>query len=139
MTETLNSTDNLDRELTVRLIMDFFHRTMIHHAMWYAEVERHIGREKALEILDTAYEQGAAIQLKRLSRVLGFEMKDDVPAPLLDLPGDTLEKLKEAAAANWLANDGVWFQAVEFSLGMSEAKKCNDACWANFSPFEAWS
>jgi hypothetical protein len=33
----------------------------------------------------------------------------------------------------------VWFQAVENAYGMSEAKRCNDSCWAQFSPFEAWS
>ncbi|MCK4762929.1 MAG: cytosolic protein [Candidatus Aminicenantes bacterium] len=139
MKKEINSTADLNREDTVRLILDFFHRTMMHHAMWYAEVERQLGREKAMETLKTAYEKSSAIQLKRLSKVLGFEMKEDIPGPLLDLPDDTLQKLKEAAAANWLANDGVWFQAVEFSKDMTEAKKCNDACWGAFSPFEAWS
>jgi hypothetical protein len=28
---------------------------------------------------------------------------------------------------------------VEFSEGMNDAKRCNDSCWAHFSPFEAWS
>jgi len=139
MNDDKKSPENLSREDTVRLVMDFFHRTMMHHAMWYAEVERQMGREKAQETLKIAYEQSSAIQLNRLSRILGFEMKEGVPAAFLDLPRETLEKLKEAAAANWLANDGVWFQAVEFSKGMTEAKKCNDACWGNFSPFEAWS
>jgi hypothetical protein len=45
----------------------------------------------------------------------------------------------DSVAVNWLANDGVWFQAVEFSSGMNDAKRCNDSCWAQFSPFEAWS
>ncbi|HCF49580.1 MAG TPA: cytosolic protein, partial [Syntrophomonas sp.] len=40
---------------------------------------------------------------------------------------------------NWLAGDGIWFQAVEFKHGMYDAKRCNDTCWAKFSPFEAWS
>ncbi len=33
----------------------------------------------------------------------------------------------------------LWFQAVEFTKGMKDAKHCNDSCWAQFSPFEAWS
>ncbi len=45
----------------------------------------------------------------------------------------------EGSAINWLANDGVWFQAVEFEYGMNEAKRCNDSAWAQFSPLEAWS
>lgn len=139
MNDDNKSPENLSPEDTVRLIMDFFHRTMMHHAMWYAEVERQMGREKAQETLKIAYEKSSAIQLNRLSRILGFEMKEGLPAAFLELPRETLEKLKESAAANWLANDGVWFQAVEFSKGMVDAKKCNDACWGNFSPFEAWS
>lgn len=139
MPEGIQSMGELTREQKAVLIMDFFHRTMMHHAMWYAQVERQLGRDKAQEVLKEAYEKSSAIQLKRLAKTLGFEIKDDLPAPLLDLPDEALEKLKEAAAANWLANDGVWFQAVEFSLGMEAAKACNDACWASFSPFEAWS
>ena len=45
----------------------------------------------------------------------------------------------KALLLNWLANDGVWFQAVEFKHGLFDAKRCNDTCWAQFSPFEAWS
>jgi hypothetical protein len=33
----------------------------------------------------------------------------------------------------------VWFQTVEFAEGMNDAKRCNDSCWARFSPFEAAS
>jgi hypothetical protein len=66
-------------------------------------------------------------------------MKGDIPKPLLDLPHEALIALKENMAINWVANDGVWFQAVEFSRGMFDAKRCNDSCWSNFSPFEAWS
>ena len=66
-------------------------------------------------------------------------MVDGIPKPLLDLPEDALKTLKESVAVNWLANDGVWFQAVEFSKGMFDAKRCNDSCWSQFSPFEAWS
>ncbi len=57
------------------------------------------------------------------------------PAPLLDLPEDKLDELTESVAVNWLANDGVWFQAVEFTHGLFDAKRCNDTCWAHFSPF----
>ncbi|MCK5695802.1 MAG: cytosolic protein, partial [Desulfobacula sp.] len=35
--------------------------------------------------------------------------------------------------------DGVWFQAVEFDNGMNDAKRCNDSCWAQFSPYEAFA
>ena len=125
--------------MTARLIIDYMHRTMMHHAMWFAEVQHQYGREKAREIMKSAYERSYEIQLKRLSKVLDFKMDGDIPSPLLDLSTDKLNELKEAVAVNWLANDGVWFQAVEFSKGMFDAKRCNDSCWAQFSPFEAWS
>jgi hypothetical protein len=107
--------------------------------MWYAEVQHQYGREKALEIMTKAYQSSYNIQMKRLSETLGFEMKDDIPAPLLELSQEKLNELKEKIAINWLANDGVWFQAVELSKGMYDAKRCNDSCWGQFSPFEAWS
>ncbi|MHC5036194.1 MAG: DUF6125 family protein [Planctomycetota bacterium] len=131
-------TGPLSRKDTARLVIDFFHRTAMHYAMWFAEVRHQLGREKAWDILKTAFERSYAIQMKRLSETLGFEMDGDIPKPLLALPDDTLNALKENAAKNWLANDGVWFQAVEFSRGMFDAKRSNDSCWAQFSPFEAW-
>jgi len=89
--------------------------------------------------LQVAYEKSRDIQLKRLAKVMDFDMDNGIPKPLLELPEGKLDELKEAVAANWLANDGVWFQAVEFSRGMFDAKRCNDSSWAQFSPFEARS
>ncbi|MHC4778602.1 MAG: DUF6125 family protein [Planctomycetota bacterium] len=131
--------ENTSPEATARMIVDFMHRTMIHHAMWFAEVRHQLGREKAWPILKAAFEKSYAVQMKRLSKALGFEMEGDVPKPLISLPSETLDRLKEETAKNWLANDGIWFQAVEFERGMDDAKRCNDSCWAQFSPFEAWS
>jgi len=112
---------------------------MMHHAMWFAEVQHQLGKEKALEAMNTAWEKSYSIQMKRLSKILGFEMEENLPKPLLNLPEETLEQLRDGMAVNWLANDGVWFQAVEFTQGMNDAKRCNDSCWGQFSPFEAWS
>ncbi len=50
---------------------------------------------------------------------------------------EKLVAVKDRLAKNWLANDGIWFQAVEKSGGMDEAKRCNDSCWGQFSPVEA--
>ncbi len=46
----------------------------------------------------------------------------------MNMEKEKLDKIKEAVAANWLATDGVWFQAVEFTRGMNDAKRCNDSC-----------
>ena len=70
---------------------------------------------------------------------MGFEVQDGIPAPLLNMDKKDLLELLDGAAINWLANDGVWFQSVEFTSGMNDAKRCNDSCWAHFSPFEAWA
>jgi hypothetical protein len=121
------------------LILDFFHRTMMHHAMWFAEVHHQLGKEKALQALNEAWEKSFSIQINRIAKILDIEMEGNIPKPLLHLPSEKLEKLREAMAVNWLANDGIWFQAVEFTRGMNDAKRCNDSCWGQFSPFEAWS
>ncbi len=132
-------TENLSKQEKSKIILDFFHRTMMHHAIWFAEVQHQMGREKAYKALDAAWQKSFAIQMKRLGKVLGYEIEDGIPQPLLDLPDEKLDNLLEGSAINWLANDGVWFQAVEFEYGMNEAKRCNDSSWAHFSPFEAWS
>lgn len=139
MNKEINTQKDLNKKETARLIIDFFHRTAMHHAIWFSEVQQQFGREKALEMMTEAYDKSYSIQMKRLSQVLGYEMEDDIPKPMLELSEEKLQELKEKAAVNWLANDGVWFQSVEFSRNMSDAKRCNDSAWGQFSPFEAWS
>ncbi len=139
MIEDVGKASDLNHEQTAKYVVDLFHRTIIHHALWFAEVKHQMGMEKALEVLHSASKKSYEIQMKHLGALLGFEMKDGVPAPLLDMAPEKLEELKNRVAKNWLVNDGVWFQAIEFSQGMNEAKRCNDSCWAQFSPFEASS
>lgn len=98
-----------------------------------------MGMEKALECLSEASSRSLGIQLKRLGKILGFELQDGIPVPLLNMDKKELAALLDGASINWLANDGVWFQSVEFTNGMNDAKRCNDSCWAHFSPFEAWA
>ncbi len=136
----VSSPDDLNNQELAAYILDLFHRIIMHHAMWFMEVRHQLGPDKAWNILETALSRSFDIQMQRLAKTLGFEMVGGgVPKPLADLARDDLLALKEAVVVNWLANDGVWFQAVEFSRGMVEAKLCNDSCWGQFSPFEAWS
>ncbi|BBO76901.1 hypothetical protein DSCW_43180 [Desulfosarcina widdelii] len=139
MAINVETIDNLDQEQTARLVMDIMHRTIIHYALWFTEIRHQMGMEKALEALSAASEKSLGIQFKRLSKILGFDMKNGIPEPLLNMEKKDLLALLDGVAINWLANDGVWFQAVEFTNGMNDAKRCNDSCWAHFSPFEAWS
>ena len=139
MVESPTSASQLDKKETAQFIVDLFHRIIIHHGLWYAEVKHQMGTEKALELLEQASKTSFAIQMKHLGAMFGFDMVDGVPTPLLEMEEDRLIELKERVAKNWLVNDGVWFQTIEMSEGLSEAKRCNDSCWAHFSPFEAQS
>jgi hypothetical protein len=115
------SQDSLDKEQKVRLLMDFIHRIMMHHAMWFAEVQHQYGREKALDVMKEAYAKSSGIQLNRLAKTLGFETRDGVPAPLLDLPDEKLDELTESVAiGGWPTT--VRFQAMEFSHGLFRCK-----------------
>lgn len=139
MTPDIDSIDALEHDDAARLLVDMFQRLVIHHALWFTEIRHQMGMQKALEAFQNASSQSLAIQLKRLGKALGFEMRNGLPAPLMDLSTKELIGLIDATAVNWLANDGIWFQAVEFANGMNDAKRCNDSCWAHFAPFEAWS
>jgi hypothetical protein len=139
MSNAPNALATFEPEQRARLILDMFHRIIIHYSLWFTEIRHQMGMEKALELLFSVFSKSYQIQITRLSKVLGFEMKDDIPSALLNMPISDQKSLLEAIAANWLANDGIWFQAVEFSSGMDDAKRCNDTCWAHFSPFEASS
>ncbi|BBO83499.1 hypothetical protein DSCO28_40650 [Desulfosarcina ovata subsp. sediminis] len=139
MAQPVTTIDDLDQTQTARLVMDVLHRTIVHYALWFTEIRHQMGPEKALECLSTASERSIGIQLKRLGKILGFDLQDGIPTPLLNMEKKDLSALLDGAAINWLANDGVWFQSVEFTNGMNDAKRCNDSSWAHFSPFEAWA
>ncbi|MBK7096205.1 MAG: cytosolic protein [Saprospiraceae bacterium] len=118
-------------------IKDFFHRTMMHFAFWYSETEKQFGREIAFEVLDNAWNRFFEIFMTRIGKISGFDTKDGMPLVFKNFSAEQSEQLKNALAVNWLANDGVWFQSIEFIHGMENAKKVNDNTWAQFSPFEA--
>lgn len=139
MEEKNLTNEELNKQQLAELAVDMLHRTIVHHVFWFKEVEHQMGFEEALKIMESAYEKSKGIQLKRLSKLLGFELIDGIPAPLLNMPPDKMKELIEGLGLNWLAGDGVWFQSVESKHGMLDAKRCNDSCWAWFSPFEAWS
>lgn len=56
---------------------------------------------------------------------------------LAQLDRKTLEAMLEDFAKNWLAHDGLWFQAVERSHGMEEAIKLDTEAWERFTVIEA--
>jgi len=130
---------SLNHEDTARFIVDMFHRIIIHHALWFTEVRHQMGEERALQLLEEAAKKSYETQMTHLGKLFGFTMEDGVPSSLLAMDGAALADLRDRVAKNWLAGDGIWFQTVEKHEGMNEAKRCNDSCWAHFSPFEAAS
>ena len=132
-----DSAGELEHRETAKFVVDLFHRLILHHGLWFAEVKHQMGMEKALAVLGQVTEKSLAIQMKHLAELLGFDMVGGVPSFLLEMEPAALLAVKDRLAKNWLAKDRIWFQAIEKAEGMNEAKRCNDSCWAQFSPVEA--
>ena len=56
---------------------------------------------------------------------------------LKDLDRETLEAMLSDFAKNWLAHDGLWFQAVEKHTGMKIAIDLDTQAWEKFTVIEA--
>ncbi|HOG47327.1 MAG TPA: DUF6125 family protein [Anaerolineae bacterium] len=56
---------------------------------------------------------------------------------LLALPKEQLVAMLVDAAKNWLAHDGLWFQAAERQCGMETAIALDVEAWAEFTVIEA--
>lgn len=56
---------------------------------------------------------------------------------LNSLSKEDLIALLEDAAKNWLAHDGLWFQAVEAKFGMDVAIELDRVAWRQFTVIEA--
>ncbi len=132
------STHKLEKELLIRWNVDALWRTLVHYGYWLKEVEYQYGQGAALEIEKEVGKTSLTIQLRRVAKVLNFELRDGIPAVFHRMDEQQLGELLDALSLNWLGNDGVWFQAVERKFGMFDAKRCNDTCWSRFSPYEAY-
>ena len=120
-----------------RFILNMSRRISIHSTLWFNETEHQLGTKRALDILEDVNAKYSRLEMERLGKVLGFEVIDGIPRPLLDLPQEKLMELAGDMDKNWLAMDGIWFQTIENAYGMNDAKRCNDSCWHRFSPVEA--
>jgi hypothetical protein len=56
---------------------------------------------------------------------------------LQSLSKETLIEMLEDQAKNWLAHDGLWFQAVEKKYGMETAIELDKEAWISFTQIEA--
>lgn len=130
-----------EKEKLLAMVTDAARRTMIHYGLWFSEAVNQFGLEQALKDERVAGDRALKFLMNRLSKSVGLELKDGLPAALADMDEERLTALLEGLSANWLAFDGVWFQSVEGrrpgQLGMDAAKRTNDTCWSKFAPYEA--
>ena len=56
---------------------------------------------------------------------------------LKNIPRDKLEAMLVDFAKNWLAHDGLWFQAVEKQYGMDKAIELDTEAWNTFTVLES--
>ena len=61
----------------------------------------------------------------------------DAATQLASLPREELVRIILDDAKNWLAHDGLWFQAVEKVHGMDAAIEADRAAWEKFTVVEA--
>lgn len=137
MNDSRKNIKQIDSQWLVQVIMDAFRRIVFHYGAWFAETAHQIGLNEAMALEENVWQATLSNQMSRLSKTLGFSEDNGIPTALQELPRETLEELLEKVSINWLANDGIWFQAVEKTHGMGDAKRCNDTAWTRFSPFEA--
>lgn len=137
MDKEIRSIEDLDQRQLVEYALDMLHRLMVHHTLWFREVEHQLGLARALQAMDNAWQETRRIMGERWGQALNFTAEDGVPTALAALPREKQLAFIDAIAKNWLAQDGVWFQVVERQYGMKEAKRCNDSTWSRFSPLEA--
>lgn len=117
-------------------IIDMCHRMTVHHTLWFREVEHQLGFEKALNVMDYAWKQTRKAAVRRLAAQFHFPEQEGCPAFLIRLPKEDQLSLLDTIAKSWLAQDGFWFQGVEFSYGINDAKRCNDSTWPGSLPLK---
>lgn len=131
--------DKLDNAALIERTFEALHLIILHYGTWFWETEHQIGLDKAVEADDIAWKRILPIILNRVTRRLGIPAQDSIPELLTNAPREELGELVTDMALNWLANDGIWFQAVEknFDYEMYNAKRINDSSLGKFSYIEA--
>lgn len=129
----------LDNKALIGLIFESLHLIAIHYGTWFRETEHQLGLDKAIEVDDIVWKELLPIMLGRVTKRFRIPTEDNIPEFLTNATKEELVELLVDMGKNWLANDGVWFQAVErnFDYEMYNAKRVNDSCWARFSYIEA--
>ncbi len=133
-------TNSLEKRGQVELahyVIDVLRRIMLHYGIWFNELVHQLGLEEAIRLEEEVSASFFPIAINRLSKTLGFQTENGLPLWLVNMEKERLISLIKAMSFNWLASDGVWFRAVEDNYDMYTSKRCNDTCWARYSPLEA--
>jgi len=77
---TAEKPEDLSQEDMARLIVDMFHRNMVHYTLWFTAVKHQFGITRALEIMKKARKNSYDIQMDRMAKVFGFEMVNGIPS-----------------------------------------------------------
>ena len=129
----------LDKRTLTSLFFDSVHLTIMHYGFWFKETEHQIGLDKATMADNIVWEKLLTIIIGRLAKRLEIPVKDGTLESLADLSKEELIGLLEDMGKNWLACDGIWFQALETNdeYGMYTAKRVNDSAWTRYAYTEA--
>ena len=129
----------LNKKELIERIFDSLHLIILHYGIWFRETEHQLGLDKAIRADDIVWKRILPIILKRVTGTLNIPAENGIPEFLTNATAEKLERILSDMGKNWLANDGVWFQAVEnnFDDQMFHAKRINDSCWVRFSYLEA--
>jgi len=129
----------LDNKALIGLIFESLHLIAIHYGIWFRETEHQLGLDKAIEVDDLVWKELLPVMLGRVTKRFKIPTEDNIPEFLTNATKEELVEFLVDMGKNWLANDGVWFQAVErnFDYEMYNAKRISDSCWARFSYIEA--
>ena len=119
-----------------RFVPTVIRRIVLHNGIWFSEVQHQLGLEEALAIEDEVSSTLVPIVTRRIGGVLQGKTSSGFPV-YATMSSSELTELITALSISWLASDGVWFQTVEKRHDMYTSKRCNDTCWAKFSPLEA--
>lgn len=129
---------DLPREDLLRMVGIFMGDLFVHYGMWFTESVNRLGVEKALELEKEVLARYFPLAAERLAPYFGVEMEGGIPKALASKSREELLLLLADIAKTWVTSDGLWFQAVEFSSGMEDAKFVNDTCWSHFARMEAF-